>query len=396
VAVAALRDFTDPIDLLTIETLRLFEPNAYQLVRRTIDDLTKVTGKENEENRAAFDEVLSGATEANAVRRALAILFPGAEELLKTAAYSGSRDVNVHRAKRRISVADFAAAYFGLDPQKATWGRSELERILNHADPDTAFQMVEERIGSAGETNRSRLRRLFLDELRTTFEVSREITKDWLCALLNASAVYIAAGDATARSLYLEDNSDRLRLIVIRALEKLGTEHRAALIASVIPEITDLSVLCAVVRSVVGDRRPENALTGRLSAASFGEKTDVLREQLLARVRNMATAEGIWQQAIPRDILLFWWGSTLDDEVWKFTAAAMRDANGLLSLLKLPIHPVYSTAGNYETVAPTWSGILDLDALGACARQMVGGSLSDESKQAAQRFLTAMLNRERH
>jgi hypothetical protein len=395
--VAALRDFTDPVDLLILEILRLFEANLYQYVRRNIADLTEqLVMNRGGDISARVEDVLKDVAEETAARRALALLFPKAEEALKTAIYAGSHNKSVRRKKRRISEADFAQAYFGLDPQRATWGRSEIDRILNHDDPDAAFRTVEERIGSAPEADRPRLRRLFLEELRITFEVSRGITKDWLCALLNASPACIAAGDATVRFLHVEDNSDRLRMIVIRALEKHGTEDRAALIASVIPKISDLSVICAVFRSVASDRRPEGAVTGRISAASFGEKTDVLREQLLTHVRDVASTEDIWRQAIPRDILLFWWGSTLDDEVWKFTSAAMRNANGLLGLLEIPIHPVYSTEGNYETVSPTWSKILDLDALAACAREMLIDDLSDQDRGTAQRFLAAMQNRDRH
>jgi predicted KAP-like P-loop ATPase len=41
VAIAALGDFTDPVDLLILETLRLFEPNLYQYIRRNVGDLAE-------------------------------------------------------------------------------------------------------------------------------------------------------------------------------------------------------------------------------------------------------------------------------------------------------------------------------------------------------------------
>ena len=389
VAAAALGDFTDLVDLLILDTLRLFEPNLYQYVRRNIGDLTENEMLKVEDESSAMKEGLTSVAQTNPARRALALLFPKAEQLLNTSVYSGRGDSNALRKARRISVADFASAYFGLDPQRAT------DRILTHDDPDVAFRMVEERVYSAAEKDRSRLRRLFLGELRTTFEVSRVITKDWLRALLNASPVYIAVGDQTERFLYLTDNFDRLRMTVIRALEKLSQEQRATLIASVIPEITDLSILCAVFRSVAPDRRPEGAVADRISAASFGDKTEMLREQLLGRVRDVVSNGDIWRQATLIDIIFFWWGSTLDDEVRRFTSAAANTPEGLLTLLKVPIHPVYSTAGNYETVSPTWSNILDLAALEGSSRTILAGNAPDEDKQVARRFLKAMQNRER-
>jgi hypothetical protein len=393
VAAAALTDFTDPVDLLILDTLRLFEPNLYEFVRQNIGDLTETSlFRANKEIGTKIDVVTKDTTNENAGRRGLALLFPKAEELLKTAVYAGPRDNNLRRSARRLSVPDFAPAYFGLDPQKATWGRSELDHILNQDDPDAAFRAAEERVGSAAEEDRPRLRRLFLDELRTTFEVSRAITKDWLRALLNASPIYIAANDETVRFLYREDNEHRLRLIVIGALEKLDFEFRTRIITSVIPAIDDFSVICTVFRSVAPDKRPGGAVSERVTAASLGDQSDLIREQLLARVRSLASTEDIWRQAQPGDILLFWWGSTVDDEVRTFTSTATRAGNGMLSLLKIPIHPVYSSDGNYETVAPIWSEILNLAALSECAREILVGDLSDEDKQIARRYLAAIEN----
>jgi hypothetical protein len=397
VAAAALKDFTDLIDLLILDSFRLFEPDLYQYVRRNIGDLTDAVSlrTDGESSAAAMEEIVKNASEPRAARNGLALLFPKAAQTLKTALYSGVEDGNLRRKARRISMSDFAPAYFGLDPQKATWGRSELDRILNRDDAEAAFQMVEERLGFAAEADRPGLRRLFLDELQITFEASRSITNDWLRALLNVSPTYIAAEIEVTSFLDVADNSNKLWRIVVRALEKLEVYDRAALIASVLPELSDLSVICVVFRAVVADRRREGAVTDRISAASLGDKAEVVREQLLARVRDMAATGAIWRQAIPRDIVLFWWGSTLDKEVWDFTSAAARVADVRLSLLKIPVHPVYSSAGNYETVAPTWSEILDLDVLVGCAQKILAEELPEEDKRIAQRFLTAMQNRGR-
>jgi hypothetical protein len=156
VAAAALGDFTDVIDLLILDTFRLFEPNLYEYIRRNISGLTDaVSFRDNGATNAAIEEILTNVTETSAARRGLALLFPKAEQLLKIAVHSGPSDSNMRRTARRISVADFALAYFRLDPQKATWGRSELDRILNHHDPDAAFQLVEERLRSRRRKGRT-------------------------------------------------------------------------------------------------------------------------------------------------------------------------------------------------------------------------------------------------
>ena len=115
VATAALSDYTDPVDLLILDALRLFEPDLYRYIRRNIVGLTEtVLIREDDRDSAGIEDVLKDVKEAHAARRAVAILFPKAEQLLQMPVYSGSRDTNVLRRARRISVADFAPAYLAL------------------------------------------------------------------------------------------------------------------------------------------------------------------------------------------------------------------------------------------------------------------------------------------
>ena len=254
--------------------------------------------------------------------------------------------------------------------------------------------MVEDRIQAAIDHDRSRLRRLFLDELRSTFEARRTIDVAWLRALLNASPTYLRARDLTAGFVSVEDNSDRIRRLIIRLLELMAESERGNLIEAVVPEILDLSVLCDVFRAVAGDTRSDSPMQEPVSAASFGNRTDALRLKLLERVKEFASSGTIWDQAVPRDIMWFWWGSTEGNETSVFSSA-VTDPKGLRALLDMCVHTVYSSDGNYETVSPTWSKVLDLTFLENTAREFMSSSNADD-KEKAERFLTALGNRGRH
>jgi hypothetical protein len=73
----------------------------------------------------------------------------------------------------------------------------------------------------------------------------------------------------------------------------------------------------------------------------------------------------------------------------------MHATEASLGLLRVPIHVVYSSDGNYETVASIWSTMMNLEVLTAFARKLLlENCASAEHKQLAQRFLTAMQNRD--
>ena len=113
--------------------------------------------------------VLKDAKVPIAARHSLAFLFPKVEEALKTFIRAGSTDIPNRMRQRRISVEDFAPAYFRLDPQRATWGRAEIEKILTENKPSLALDYVEERLRAALEGDRPRLRRLLLEQLEGFF-----------------------------------------------------------------------------------------------------------------------------------------------------------------------------------------------------------------------------------
>jgi hypothetical protein len=141
--------------------------------------------------------ILRLAKSTEGARYALAQLFPKVESQLRTFVPSGSMDSTERKRQHRISERDFAPAYFRLDPQPAAWSRSEIETILNAAEPAEAVAMPEKRVNAASENDRPRLRRLFLEALDGAFGVLRPFNLNWLLALLDLGKRYIIAGDET-------------------------------------------------------------------------------------------------------------------------------------------------------------------------------------------------------
>ena len=214
-------------------------------------------------------------------------------------------------------------------------------------------------------------------------------TVQWLKALLEVSPYFINAGDEEAK-LFTIDNTQRLRGILVRALEDKEPSDRFELFTLVLPEIIDLSLACDFFRSQIGDKHPEGATRER-DSLYFGPATHALADQLLDRVKGLAASGGIWSQADPAQLLWFWWGRDKEKEVQSFLNSALLTKEGLQALLEITISLVRSNAGNYERVnRRSWSNVVDLDALVTQARELINSDVSDSDRDRARRFLAAM------
>ena len=347
----------------------------------------------NDEEKKFMESLAAITGAANipeAARSALAMLFPKAEHALETYIPQDSSDKNERKRKHRISTRDYASGYFRLDPQPSSWSQSEIDLILNSQSPSEALEGAEKRIAAAPERDRPRLRRLFLEMLDGAFGPLRPFNLDWFRAIIEISPSYITVADKSAPFEFFFDNADRIRSILRHALQMLLPEGRAELLKMIIPQATDISVLCDLVRGMAGDRNPAGAKSER-SPAAFGEETERIRDLLVQRIRTLATTNDIWSQALPAQLLWFWWGADLEPEVRAFTTETARTERGLRGLLDIAVGLVHSSEGDYERVNyGVWSKIVDLEELRWRATEVAQSSRIHEDRTRAQRFLAAL------
>jgi hypothetical protein len=161
-----------------------------------------------------------------------------------------------------------------------------------------------------------------------------------------------------------------------------------SILRSAILKARDLSVLADLIRGIAGDANPNGSKSTK-GPIFLGENTGSVALDLLTRVRELAHDGEIWAQSAPAQLLWFWWGANYEAEVKTFTTAAMEDETGLQNLLVVPISLVRSSSGDYEHVSPTWSYIVDLEALAKKANQLIKNGTTAE-QQAAHRFIAAL------
>ena len=339
--------------------------------------------------KAALDVLIKGAKNPEVASIGLGLLFPIARKALDTFDGNSSAANSGHRLSR----AEFTAAYFSLDPRRATWGRSEIEGLLQSQAPGVALEQLVNRTQNSAlpDMDRVRLRGQLLDALEGAFATGNpQLSSEWVRAVLDVSPVFLRAQDTKPSDLFRTTNEERLRWVLVRPMRGLSPDKRAELVKSSIIDVADISLLCEVFRSVAGDRTADG-VKPPFGDNPFGLETEDLRNMLVSRAQQIADKGAFWSQALPAIILWFWRNSGHEEQVKEFVRSAIQNRSVVGRILEIPISEVVSTAGNYFQVQNSWSNIFDLNILDKIANELIQSGDEIDGPRAEQ-YLTARQN----
>ena len=155
----------------------------------------------------------------------------------------------------------------------------EIEALFAHAPPGDAFASIEASLSLCPEATENRERDLALDSVETVAK-NLPLAFDWAAAVFTASPAYLRKEQGPMASTRLFE--DRLCNLVIAALKPASSTERAALIAALLPDLGDISLLCALLHKGGGDQSPEDL---------FGTMTAELKGRLCACATRGHVAE---------------------------------------------------------------------------------------------------------
>lgn len=328
------------------------------------------------------------AADPKAARNAIALLFPKIREEL--GGFFSLRDTAADRkTDRRIANQDYASSYFRLEPARPLWKKSEIRNLVTAQDPRQAFIQVDARVSELSEEDRAEMLRHFFEQLEALFESQQaHFTQRWFDTIVWFSPTYIRAFNPESELLVVFDNGMRLQRVVFRGLKQHDEAGRVLLFVNAIEVAEDLTLLCGLFRNLAGDKVGDRDTTNPDREVGFGDRSEEVREQLLAKVRRYAQLGLLWKQASPDRIIWFWWSSDREQEVKEFTSQQMESAEGVRSLLKFSLSLVRSTGGNYERVPRIVGKVLDLLRLRKLAVDISRSKAPDA--ELAKRFLVGL------
>ena len=338
-----------------------------------------------DELKDSLERLLAKSHHKGAVSFALKTLFPKVSSFLEPS-FSSSR-VQTPAIQRRISHRSFSRGYFQLSPNEKLWPKSEFERAISTGEPDQAFDVLGKHLTN---TDDDRLvRDLCIDIFTEVMKSPNTDGAKWFRAINDHADLLIGDDDPRNVPFFGLSLQGRVRVLLLRSLERVPQENRAGLLANEADSTSDVTLVCTVFRSIAGDAVSDGAAPSYEHIRMTDDESNRLREHLVERVREKGRNGSLWEQKGSPELLWFWRNSGYVEEVREFASQQMKTQAGLNALLAATISYVHSSEGNFERVSiASWSKLLDLEKLEGQARALASsGSKSDQDLSV--RFLNA-------
>jgi predicted KAP-like P-loop ATPase len=230
VTYAAVRGEVNPVDFIAIETLRIFAPEAYHMVRTYPE---KFAGRELmssriEQLRMFHESWITQVAEEDreAVKGMLSRLFPKLENVWENLGFDRPLEA-VWRKQLRICSPEIFSIYFHMALPPGTISHGEILAILSLVDDSQAFSA--RLLDLTAQVRADGLTRVqsFLNRLMdyTEREIAPESIPSIFLSLFDVGDQFIRPEDASAGKLPI-GNDQRLTQIILQLLRRLPLENR--------------------------------------------------------------------------------------------------------------------------------------------------------------------------
>jgi predicted KAP-like P-loop ATPase len=276
-------------DYLALETLRLYEPSLYTMIRQHRDIVTS-TSRGGSRDKTRFDPFLTGVPEDRHERLQIALqrLFPAFEELT----YSGFRET--WESERRVCLAKHFYTYFKMSLSDDTLSAKEVRELLERAD-DKMF--IQERLLRAA----TQIRRdgksmvpVVLDEMTSQ---GRQVAKERVSAFFSAIFEIVDAIDRKEdeeRGFAIGTTSLRIHWLIRRVTDDRFTLEEKSELYLAATEHAPLGWLVNFVSSAYDDHYPRQGREVDLSTAlTTKEALPALIDRALKSLRQAAQDDSL-------------------------------------------------------------------------------------------------------
>lgn len=322
---SSIKNEVNPVDFIAIETLRIFSPQAYDIIRRNPASFTGASGggfnlNPVDDLRAFHEAWLQeiDPKERNAIKLLLQRLFPKLEAIWNNRYYGGDW-LTTWRKKLRICSPDVFETYFRLGVPTGTLSNTEMLALLALSCDSEAFgqKLVEARqIGRSPARIQAILERL---EDYTSEGIQIECIRPILQAFFNVGDTLIS--DEGIRSGLFEIRDEiRIRRIIFQLLQRLPQADRFPLLRQSMEAGQATSTIVGVVTSLGyehgkhGDGQPTPE-EERLITEEHLSELEALAVQKIRERQGQGTLSNIPQ--LPY-VLYRWseWGDEKDVKDW--------------------------------------------------------------------------------
>ncbi|MFZ5449296.1 MAG: KAP family NTPase [Thermodesulfobacteriota bacterium] len=339
VTYAAVRGEVNPVDFIGIETLRIFSPEAFQMIRTYPEKFTgrELMSSKIDQLRAFHESWITQVAEEDreAVKALLSRLFPKLENVWENLGFDRPLEA-LWRKQLRICSPEIFPIYFQLALPPGTISHGEIRAILSQVDNSQAFSA--RLLGLASQVRPDGCTRLraFLDRLLdyADTEISLESIPTIFFSLFDVGDQFIRPEDESFGNLPI-GNEHRLTQIILQLLRRLPWESRFHALREA---ITHGRAVFTCVRNIteLGKIAEKYADDDRSKVMPLIRHSDQvkLEELALAKIRGAARDGSLLKSPKLPELLTMWKGLGGDAEPKNWVNKLMVDDHNLLDLLE--------------------------------------------------------------
>jgi predicted KAP-like P-loop ATPase len=237
----AVAQEVDPVDFIAIETLRVFCPAAYEVVRRNPSRFTGARtfygdGASERANAAKFHDAWLGQLgESQMVVKSLLLrLFPRLSSVWGNVIHSHEQ-LGEWRRRLKICSPDIFPVYFRLAVPASGVSNAELLSLFGLAEDAQAFAEAVRRLGVVKQTDGTARARVVLDHINDRIE--NQVNGRQAGAMIEALFFVgddLMRADTRRAGIFDVDVREHLRFVLRRLLLALPAEERLAVLRGAI------------------------------------------------------------------------------------------------------------------------------------------------------------------
>ena len=383
----------NPIDLVSLEVLRVFEPEVYNSLHASKDALTRVDDFGSSRSRAETTEkneiqsILQRASEAHRerVKEILTQVFPPVSWVFSNVRLTSDHSDSWYRAHRACHPGVFDK-YFYLTIPEGELSHEEVERIVALAGDRQAFASE---LRATGKRN---LLGVAIDRLEAYKEtISLDHAISFLTAMFDTGDE-LPAGQVGLTEIPPDLHAARIVYWYLKREPEIS--KRQGILIRCIEQTTGLYLPCFVV-ALEGDKLKEGRERRERLADDPGLKH--LQDLCVSKIRQAATDGTLSGNPRLGQLLGFWLAWSTGDEARNWVATLIESHYGLLSFLVASLRETRTYGVARYSARSSWcvdlEGIEKLVAPELIERKLAGvktEELEAKPSQAVEAFRKAM------
>ncbi len=338
VTYAAVRGEVNPVDFIGIETLRIFAPDAYHMIRTYPEKFSgrELMSSKIDQLRLFHESWITQVAEEDreAVKGLLSRLFPKLENVWENLGFDRPLEA-AWRKQLRICSPDIFPIYFHLALPPGTISHGEIMAILSLVDNPQAFSGRLLELATQVRPDGFTRLQAFLNRIMdyTDKEIAPESIPSIFLSLFDVGDQFIRPEDESSGKLPI-GNEQRLTQIILQLLRRLPWETRFEALRGA---ITNGRAVFTSVRNVMELSKLADKYAGDEHAKGvplIRHNDQVRLEELaLSKVRDAAADESLLKCPKLPELLSLWKGLAGDAEPQKWIHKIVGDDHNLANLL---------------------------------------------------------------